>query len=130
MKGNTILKITGKVTTNRVLPNGAMEVSFTGQGQLAGIDSREKGTYTATLVGGFLHSIGQGVSILANGDNVIWYGCGVGKPLGEDLQASFRFGVTFSTNSKKLAWLNGIFCVGEWHIDEKNIFHGIGWEWS
>ena len=107
-----------------------MEVSFRGQGQLGGHDIVDTGTYeTALGADGLLRGGGEGLSMTADGDVVSWKAHGVGRPT-HGGGASYRGAIFYSTNSERMARLNGAVGVFEFETSADGKVHGTVWEWT
>src|SRR5947199_8937862 len=83
MQGDKIAETSGKVTSQRVLPNPGggprMESSFAASGKLLGVDETETGTYWAAVgPDGSLYGEGQGIIMGKEGDVARWVGQGAG----------------------------------------------------
>src|SRR5439155_12987545 len=79
MQGDKIAETSGKVTSQRVLPNPGggpkMESSFAASGKLLGVDETETGTYWAAVrPDGTLYGEGQGIIMGKEGDVATWVG--------------------------------------------------------
>jgi hypothetical protein len=131
--GEVIEQEAGKVTGMRVLPEGALEVSAQGSGKVLGIDSTMLTTFSAQPrpAAGVLYGEGGGIITTKEGDMATFRGSGVGRPKGSSGQAaSWRYSVTYQTNSQKLNRLNGCVCVGEFEVDDNGNFQDKQWEWK
>jgi hypothetical protein len=79
---------------------------------------------------GTLWGQGQGLSLTKDGDAVTWHGTGIGKPTGKGMAASWRGAIFYTTQSSRLARLNGVTVVFEWDVDENGNAKGTTWEWK
>jgi hypothetical protein len=136
MLGEKLYELTCKITGRRVLPGTGpgdikVEVSFQGTGRILGIDTVETGTYEATMKApGVLFGQGQGLSMTKDGEPVTWHGSGIGKPTGKGTAVNWRGAIFYSTQSQKLARLNGVAAVFEWDVDEQGNAKGTTFEWK
>jgi len=130
MLGEMLGEVRGKVTGQRVLQDGKVEVSFQQSGKVLGVDLSEMGTYSTELRSdGTLFGEGQGVHMYANGNTAAWKGGGVGK-FTRPGAVSFRGAIYFQTKSEKLARLNTVAVVFEYEADENGNTHAKVWEWK
>jgi hypothetical protein len=134
MLGELLGQGRGKVVAYRVLcvDNGAatVEVSFRGEGSIAGAEYREMGTYSsAPLPGGFLYGSGQGVLMSKAGGQATWTGNGIGKfkPAGG---VSWRGAIYYQSATNDLARLNGVVGVFEYETDADDNTTETVWEWK
>jgi hypothetical protein len=134
MIGEKVQEVTGKVTSNRVIPaeHGIkVETSYQASGRLLGVETSELGSYTAQMrPSGVLYGTGQGLLVSKDGDHAQWTGHGIGKPTGKGMAASYRYSLVIQSTSPKWARLNGVVIVGEWEVDENGNTKGQGWEWK
>jgi len=134
MLGDKIIDLTGKITGTRVTQEATgprVEVSVQGTSNYLGIEMSELATYTSTMLPtGVLLGEGQGVAMGVEGDAVSWQGAGVGRPTGKGLESSWRYAITFQTQSPRLARLNSVVGVGEWETDEQGNGKAEIWEWK
>ena len=110
MLGEKIGGTSGKITSQRVLPNlggsPKMETSFQANGSILGTNVRETGTYwTVVRPDSTLYGEGQGVMILKDGKMATWTGHGVGT-MKKDGTASYRGAVYYQTAPPRWARLN------------------------
>jgi hypothetical protein len=134
MLGEKIGESSGKVTSQRVLPNPGggpkMETSFQGIGSLLGVGESETATYTAVVrPDGFLQGEGQGVVMSKEGDVATWTGQGVGS-FKKDGALSYRGAIYVQTASPKWARLNGIAVVYEYEVDAQGNTRSQLFEWK
>lgn len=132
MLGDKLGHVSGDTTGMRVLSTSPpkMEVSYRAQGNLIGIDMLDTGTYHAELdSSGRLHGAGQGISMSAEGDVVRWNAKGVGHPTAGG-GASYRGAIFYSTDSERLARLNGACGVFEFEASADGKVDGTVWEWK
>jgi hypothetical protein len=134
MLGERISEGTGKVISQRVLPNpgGAprMETTFQGVGSLLGVSDKETGTYTSVArPDGSLFGEGQGIVMSGEGDVASWVGQGVGT-LKKDGSISYRGAIYFQTASPKWARLNSQAVVYEYEVDSQGNTRAQGYEWK
>jgi hypothetical protein len=134
MLGEKVGEGTGKVTSQRVLPNpdGApkMETTFQGAGTLLGIGDTETGTYVAVgRPDGSLFGEGQGIVMGRNGELATWTGQGVGR-FQKDGTLSYRGAIYVQSASAKWAQLNGTALVYEYDVDPQGNTRGQLFEWK
>jgi hypothetical protein len=131
MLGEKIGEENGKVIGQRVLagPVPKMETSFAATGTVLGVAVQTHGTYEATLrQDGTLFGEGQGLLMGNDGSAATWRGNGIGnlKPGGA---VSYRGAIYYSTQSPKLARLNGVAAVFEYEVDALGNTSGKIFEW-
>ncbi len=134
MLGERISAESGKVTTQRVLPNPGggpkMETSFQATGKLLGEDETDTGTYSAVVrPDGTLYGEGQGVIMGKNGDVATWIGQGVGT-IKKDGSVSYRGAVYYQTSSSKWSRLNSVAGIFEYEVDAQGNSHSEISEWK
>jgi hypothetical protein len=134
MQGEKICEESGKVTSQRVLPNpggGAkMETSFQAQGTLLGVNETDTGTYCSVVrPDGTLHGEGQGIVIGKDGDMATWIGQGVGT-IKKDGSVSYRGAVYYQTSSARWSRLNGVAAIYEYEVDPQGNTRAQFWEWK
>ena len=134
MLGDKIGETSGKITSQRVLPNlgggPKMETSFQANGSILGTDVKETGTYwTIVRPDGTLYSEGQGVMILKDGKMATWTGHGVGT-MKKDGTASYRGAVYYQTAPPRWARLNKVAVVFEYAVDAEGNTRSEFWEWK
>jgi len=110
MQGEKIGEETGKVTSQRVLPNPGgppkMEVSFQVNATLLGVKARETGTYwSVARPDGTVYGEGQGIVMGEDGHVATWTGQGVGT-MKKDGSVSYRGSVFYQSSSAKWSRLN------------------------
>lgn len=134
MLGERIGEDTGKVTSQRVLPNPGgppkLETSFQASGSLLGKSTSETGTYIATIrPDGSLFGEGQGVVMSKSGELATWTGQGIGttKP---DGSVSYRGAIYYQTASPAWTQLNRQTAVFEYEVDALGNTKGSLWEWK
>ena len=98
MQGEKIGSESGKVTSQRVLPNPGggpkMETSFQATGTLLGVSHTTTATYCAVVRGdGTLYGEGQAVVMGKGGEMATWVGQGVGT-IKNDGSVSYRGAVS------------------------------------
>src|SRR5436309_15487737 len=114
MQGDKIAETSGKVTSQRVLPNPGgsprMESSFAASGKLLGVDETETGTYWAAVrPDGTLYGEGQGIIMGKEGDVATWVGQGVGT-IKKGGAGSYRGAVYYQSSSSR--WSRRISVAG------------------
>ena len=131
MLGEMLGEGRGKITGQRVLPDGKVEVSFQQSNKILGVETTEIGTYTSEMrPDGTLCGEGQGVEMTKDGETAMWKGSGVGR-FTRPGAASYRGAIYYQTTSKKqLARLNGVAAVFEYETDENGNTSGKFWEWK
>jgi hypothetical protein len=134
MLGEKIGGASGKVTSQRVLPNPGggpkMETSFQSKGTLLGTDIMETGTYWSVVrPDGTLYGEGQGVVMSKDGKIATWIGQGVGT-MKKDGAASYRGAVYYQTSSQKWSRLNKVAAVFEYEVDGQGDSRSELWEWK
>jgi hypothetical protein len=134
MLGEKIGEASGKITSQRVLPNlgggPKMESSFQATGSLMGVNFRETGTYwTLVRADGTLYGEGQGVITTADGKMATWTGHGVGVTK-KDGTASYRGAIYYQTMPPKWSRLNKVAVLFEYAIDADGNTHSEYWEWK
>jgi len=134
MLGEKIGEGTGKVTSQRVLPNPGggpkMETSFQGTGSLLGVSETETATYVAVArPDGSLFGEGQGIVMSKEGDVATWTGQGVGT-FKKDGSLAYRGAVYVQSASPKWARLNSIAVVYEYEVDAQGNTRSQLHEWK
>jgi len=130
MLGEMLGEASGKMSGQRVLPDGKVEISFQQSGKILGVETTEIGTYTSEMrADDTLFGEGQGVDMTKDGETAMWKGPGVGK-FTRPGAISYRGAIYYQTTSKKLARLNGIAIVFEYETDENGNTSGKFWEWK
>ena len=134
MLGENIGATTGKITSQRVLPNlggdPKMETSFQANGSILGTNVKETGTYwTIVRPDGTLYGEGQGVMITKDGKMATWTGHGVGM-MKKDGTASYRGAVYYQTAPPRWVRLNKIAVVFEYEVDTQGNTRSEFWEWK
>src|SRR5438034_11486088 len=110
MLGEKIGEMSGKINSQRVLPNPSggpkMETSFQANGSLLGTNVRETGTYsTVVRPDGTLYGEGQGVTITKDGKMATWTGHGVGTMKKEGSE-TYSGDICYQATSTRLARRN------------------------
>jgi hypothetical protein len=134
MQGDKIGELSGKVTSQRVLPNPGggpkMESSHQISGKLLGVDATETATYWAAVrPDGTLYGEGQGVAMGQGGDMATWIGQGIGT-FGKAGAVSFRGAVYYQSSSPKWSRLNNVAAIFEYEVDGQGNCHSKLWEWK
>ena len=134
MLGERIGESTGKVTSQRVLPNPGgvpkIETSLQAVGSVLGVAEAETTTYTAFVrPDGSLFGEGQGVVMSKEGDMATWVGQGVGT-LSKDGAVSYRGAIYIQSPSPKWARLNSIAVVYEYEVDAQGNTRSQLYEWK
>ena len=134
MLGEKIGGTSGKITSQRVLPNlgggPKMETSFQADGSLLGINVKETGTYwTVVRPDGTLYGEGQGVMMAKDGKMATWTGHGVGTTK-KDGTASYRGALYYQTTPTRLSRLNKVALLFEYEVDAEGNTRSEYWEWK
>ena len=134
MLGDKIGETSGKITSQRVLPNlgggPKMETSFQANGSILGTNVKETGTYWSLVrPDGTLYGEGQGVMITKDGKIATWTGHGVGT-MKKDGTASYRGSVYYQTTPPRWARLNKVAVVFEYEVDADGNTRSEFWEWK
>ena len=134
MQGEKIAEESGKVTSQRVLPNPnggpKMETSFQASLTLLGAKATNRGTYCSVVrPGETLYGEGQGIVIGEEGDMATWIGQGVGT-MKKDGSVSYRGAVYYQTSSAKWSPLNSVAAIFEYEVDAQGNSRSQFWEWK
>jgi hypothetical protein len=134
MLGEKLGASTGKVTTRRILREGAIgtkvETTFEASGKLLGVPVSEHGTYWSVLrPDGTLYGEGQGVLMGKAGEMATWVGQGIGT-FRKDGGVNFRGAVYYTTATAKWLRLNSVASVYEHNVDAKGKAKSDLWEWK
>ena len=134
MQGEKIGEESGKVTSQRVLPNpgGApkMETSFQATGTLFGVGHTTTGTYWSALrPDGTVYGEGQGIAMGKEGEMGTWVGAGVGT-LKKDGSVSYRGAIFYSSSTPKWSRLNNVAAIFEYEVDPQGATRAQLWEWK
>ena len=134
MLGEKIGTESGKVTSQRVLPNPGggpkMETSFQTTGSLLGVQMTDTGTYwSAVRSDGSLYGEGQGIVMGKNGETATWVGQGVGT-LTKKGAVNYRGAVYYQTSARKWSRLNRMAVVFEYGVDAQGNARSDLWEWK
>jgi len=134
MLGEKIGELSGKVTSQRVLPNPGggpkMETSHQISGKLLGVEATETATYWSVVrPDGTLFGEGQGVAMGKDGDLATWIGQGVGT-IGQAGAISFRGAVYYQSSSPKWLRLNSVAAIFEYEVDGQGNSRSQLWEWK
>jgi hypothetical protein len=134
MQGEKIVEESGKVTSQRVLPNPGggpkMETSFQASGTLLGVPYKATGTYSSIVrPDGTVYGEGQGIVMGNDGELATWVAQGVGttKP---DGSVSYRGAVYYQTSSARWVRLNSVAAIFEYEVDGEGNTHAQIWEWK
>jgi hypothetical protein len=134
MLGERLGESAGRITGTRVLPTEGgqvkLEVSFQGQGQLAGQAITDLGTYWQTVrAGGTLRGEGHVLMLTAAGV-LDWVGGGVGRPTGAGFKASYGVYGYFESVPAGLERLLGVMTAIEYEVEEDGAYRWQLWEWT
>jgi hypothetical protein len=134
MQGDKIGEESGKVTSQRVLPNPGggpkMETSFQASGTLLGTGHTTTGTYASIVrPDGTIYGEGQGIVMSKEGDMATWVGQGVGT-IKKDGAVSYRGAIYYQTASAKWSRLNSVAAMFEYEVDAQGNTRAQLWEWK
>ena len=134
MQGEKIGEESGKVTSQRVLPNPGggpkMETSFQASGTLLGAGHTTTGTYSSVArPDGTIYGEGQGIVMGKDGEMATWVGQGVGT-IKKDGSVSYRGAVYYQTAFPKWLRLNSIAAIFEYEVDAQGNTRAQLWEWK
>ncbi len=134
MQGEKICEETGKVTSQRVLPNPGggpkMETSFQASSTLLGIKASSTGTYSSVVrPDGTLYGEGQGIVMSNEGDLATWVGQGVGT-IKKEGAVSYRGAVYYQSSSARWSRLNSVAAIFEYEVDSQGNTRSQFWEWK
>ena len=134
MQGDKIGEESGKVTSQRVLPNPGggpkMETSFQASGTLLGTGHTTTGTYSSIVrPDGTIYGEGQGIVMSKDGDMATWVGQGVGT-IKKDGAVSYRGAIYYQTSSAKWSRLNSVAAIFEYEVDAQSNTRAQLWEWK
>jgi hypothetical protein len=134
MLGEKIGEMSGKISSQRVLPNPGeglkMETSFQANGSLLGTNVKEAGTYwTVVRPDGTLYGEGQGVTTGKDGKMATWTGHGVGVTK-KDGTATYRGAIYYQTMPSRWSRLNKVAVLFEYSVDAEGNTHSEYWEWK
>lgn len=134
MQGDKISEESGKVTSQRVLPNPGggpkMETSFQATGTLLGSHHSSTVTYWSVVrPDGTVYGEGQGIAMGREGEQATYVGQGVGV-VKKDGSVSYRGAVYYQTSSPKWARLNSVAAIFEYEVDAQGNTRAQIWEWK
>jgi len=134
MQGEKISEESGKVTSQRVLPNPGggpkIETSFQASSTLLGIKATDTGTYWSVVrPDGSLYGEGQGIVMSNEGDLATWIGQGVGT-IKKDGAVSYRGAVYYQSSSARWSRLNSVAAIFEYEVDAQGNTRSQFWEWK
>jgi hypothetical protein len=134
MLGEKIGVESGKVTSQRVLPNPGggprMETSFQAAGTLLGTSHTVTGTYSAVVrPDGALFGEGDGVVMGKGGEMATWTGQGVGT-IKKDGSVSYRGAIFYQSAAPKWSRLNSVAAIFEFEVDGQGSSRAEIWEWK
>jgi hypothetical protein len=134
MQGEKVGEESGKVTSQRVLPNPGgvpkMETSFQADGKLAGVEMRDVATYSSAMrPDGTMFGEGNGLIMGKGGELCSWSGSGIGAFTKEG-GISFRGAIYYQSSAGKWQRLNGIAGIFEFDVDAQGNTRGQIWEWK
>jgi hypothetical protein len=134
MLGEKIGVESGKVTSQRVLPNPGggpkMETSFQAAGTLLGTSHTVTGTYSAIVrPDGALFGEGDGVVMGKGGQMATWTGQGVGT-IKKDGSVSYRGAIFYQSAAPKWSRLNSVAAIFEFEVDGQGNSRAEIWEWK
>lgn len=134
MQGEKIGEESGKVTSQRVLPNPdggpKMETSFQTSITLLGAKATNRCTYWSVVrPDGTLYAEGRGIVTSDDGDMATWIGQGVGT-MNKDGGGSYRGAVYYQTSSARWSRLNSVAAIYEYEMDAQGNSRSQFWEWK
>jgi hypothetical protein len=134
MLGEKIGEESGKVTSQRVLPNPdggpKMETSFQTSITLLGAKGTNRCTYGSVVrPNRTLYGEGRGIIMSEDGDMATWIGQGIGT-IKKDGGASYRGAVYYQTSSAKWSRLNSVAAIYEYEVDAQGNSRSQFWEWK
>ena len=134
MQGEKIGEESGKVTSQRVLPNPGgspkMETSFQANLMLLGAEATDTGTYCSVVrPDGTLYGEGQGIIMGKEGDLATWIGQGVGT-IKKGGAISYRGAVYYQSSSARWSRLNSVAAIFEHEVDAQGNTRSQLWEWK
>jgi hypothetical protein len=134
MQGEKIGEESGKVTSQRILPNPdggpKMETSFQTSLTLLGVRATNRCTYWSVVrPDGTLYAEGRGIVIGEEGDMATWIGQGVGT-MKKDGGASYRGAVYYQASSARWSRLNSVAAIFEYEVDAQGNSRSEFWEWK
>jgi hypothetical protein len=134
MLGEKIGSESGKVTSQRVLPNHGggpkMETTFHSTGTMLGVSHSVTATYWSVVRGdGTLYGEGQGVVMGKGGEMATWVGQGVGT-FKKDGSVSYRGAIYYQSASSAWMRLNHVASPFEFEVDAQGNCRGEIWEWK
>jgi len=134
MQGEKVGEESGKVTSQRVLPNPGggpkMETSFQASGTLSGVGHTTTGTYSSVIrPDGSIYGEGQGIVMGKDSEMATWVGQGVGT-IKKDGSVSYRGAVYYQTSSPKWLRLNTVAAIFEYEVDAQGNTRAELWEWK
>ena len=112
--GDLALEETGKFAGIRALPDGKVEATYQGTGEIVRCRLfiylyRRRNPHGETLIAEF-----NGICTTKDGDSVSAWAHGRGRPTGSGLKASWRGGVVWQASSPKFARLMAVCEFGSW----------------
>jgi hypothetical protein len=129
--GEIVAEVHGKTTSQRVLPDGKVEVSQQGSGKLLGSEITEITTFSSVMrPNGTANDEGQTIRMLSDGSGSAEFkATGVGKQIARGWR--YSYGGTFhNITSQKLGRLLDVYIVGEYNSDEDGNYQCKEWEWK
>lgn len=120
MLGDKLGSESGKVTSQRVLPNPGggpkMETSFQASSTILGVNGKSFGTYWSVIrPDGAVYGEGQGVTMGEGGESATWVGQGVGT-FKKNGAVSYRGAVYYQTSTPAWLRLNNVAAVFEFEV--------------
>ena len=128
MLGELIGEFKGKNTGWRVLPDGKIETTATGTGEILGIDAFVISTSVGTMANGIFMGESNSVFTTMEGETIMAKGIAVGYPSGND--GATKAASIHTTQSQKLSRLNKVVGMHEYETDMTDNFTGKIWEWK
>jgi hypothetical protein len=129
--GEVLGEARGKIASMKVLPDGKVEVSVQGRGNLLGSEITDIVTYSAVMrPNGTAYGEAHEMAMSNDGGLAVWTGAGVGKPTGHGGWKYSYGGAHQNASSQKWARLLDVYTVGEYEVDENGNYHWKLWEWK
>ena len=134
MQGDKIGEESGKVTSQRVLPNPGggpkMEISFQATGTILGVPHSSTFTYESVVrPDGTVYGEGQGIAMGKEGEQATVVGHGVGR-FNKDASVSYRGAAYYQTESPKWLRMNSVAAIFEYEVGAEGYVRGQSWEWK
>lgn len=128
MLGELVGEFKGKNVGWRVLPDGKIETTAQGTGELFGMDVFLVSTSVGTMANGIFMGEVNSVFTTMEGETVLSKGIAVGFPSGNG--GATRAASIHTTQSQKLARLNKVVGMHEYETGMNDNWTGKIWEWK